>query len=92
MAIPVFKMDVGLSLNEYFWSIETRCSYRGCGVVGGSRVCLMVYVNIDGIEAIGRRSCESEDQVKDPHVSAFFQRFRFVLQNPSGRWYARRYI
>jgi hypothetical protein len=55
-----------------------RDSYRGGGGVGGSRVCLAVYVNIDGIEAIGKENCELEDQVKDPHVNAFFVRFRCI--------------
>jgi hypothetical protein len=92
MAIPVFEMDVGLSLNNFMEGLPTRDSYRGGGVVGVGQVCLIVYVNIDGIEAIGKGNCELEDQVKNPHVNAFFVRFRFVLQNPSGGWYAIRYI
>jgi len=78
MAIPVFEIDVGLSLKNFMEDVPTRDSHRGGGGVGDSRICLMVYVNIDGIEAIGKGNCELEDQVKDPHVNAFFVRFRCI--------------
>jgi hypothetical protein len=58
MAIPVFEMDVGLSLNNFMEGLPTTDLYRGGGVVGGSRACLMVCANIDSIEAIGKGNCE----------------------------------
>jgi hypothetical protein len=76
--MPVFEVGVGHPGRFVMEDVPTRDSYRGGGGLGGSRVCLMLYVNIEGNEAIGRRSCESEDQVKDPHVGAFFVRFRCI--------------